>query len=58
MAIHAAPQGDDLFHFHLEFYPPNRAAEKLKFLAGSESGAGAHIVDARAEDTAEELRAL
>jgi UDPglucose--hexose-1-phosphate uridylyltransferase len=58
MAMHGAPSGNAPFHFHVEFYPPNRTANKLKFLAGSESGAGAFIVDARAEDTAAELRAL
>src|SRR5450759_1395455 len=45
-------------HFHVEFYPPNRSRDRLKYLAGSELGAGAFIVDARAEDTAAELRGL
>jgi UDPglucose--hexose-1-phosphate uridylyltransferase len=58
MAMHGAPSGDAPFHFHVEFYPPNRTNDKLKFLAGSESGAGAFVVDTRAEDTAAELRAL
>jgi UDPglucose--hexose-1-phosphate uridylyltransferase len=57
MAMHGAPpRGEAPFHFHIEFYPPNRTAEKLKYLAGSEAGAGAYIVDARAEDTAARLR--
>jgi UDPglucose--hexose-1-phosphate uridylyltransferase len=58
MAMHARPcgRGDRGFHFHIEFYPPNRTAEKLKYLAGSELGAGAFILDARAEDTARRLR--
>ena len=43
-------------HFHVEFYPPNRTAEKLKYLAGSEVGAGAFIVDAMPEATAAALR--
>jgi galactose-1-phosphate uridylyltransferase len=30
----------------------------LKYLAGSEIGAGAFILDARAEDTAAELRGI
>ena len=47
MAIHGAPPGKGLFHLHLEFYRPNRSAMKFKYLAGSESGAGAFIVDAR-----------
>jgi UDPglucose--hexose-1-phosphate uridylyltransferase len=58
MAMHGAPPGDAPFHFHIEFYPPNRTADKLKFLAGSESGAGAFVVDTRSEDTAAELRGI
>ena len=60
MAMHQAPtdSGDygSLAHFHVEFYPPNRTAEKLKYLAGSEQGAGAFIVDALPEETAGWLR--
>ena len=60
MVMHQAPtDGEDhegVAHFHVEFYPPNRSAEKLKYLAGSETGAGAFIVDALPEDTAAELR--
>lgn len=60
MAMHQSPPGDGhpQHHFHIEFYPPNRTRDKLKYLAGSEIGAGAFILDARAEDTAAELRAL
>ncbi len=60
MAMHQRPpgRGRSHYHLHIEFYPPNRAADRLKYLAGSELGAGAFIVDARAEDTARELRAL
>ena len=60
MAMHQAPtDGGDhgsVAHFHIEFYPPNRTADKLKYLAGSETGAGAFIVDALPENTAETLR--
>ena len=60
MVMHQAPtDGGDhggVAHFHVEFYPPNRTADKLKYLAGSETGAGAYIVDALPEDTARELR--
>ncbi len=58
MAMHARPagRGHRGFHFHVEFYPPHRTAGKLKYLAGSELGAGAFILDARAEDTARRLR--
>lgn len=60
MAMHQKPpgRGHRHHHFHIEFYPPNRSRDKLKYLAGSEIGAGAFILDARAEDTAAELRAL
>ena len=60
MVMHQAPtDGGDhagLAHFHIEFYPPNRTADKLKYLAGSETGAGAYVVDVLPEDTAGTLR--
>jgi UDPglucose--hexose-1-phosphate uridylyltransferase len=60
MAMHQAPtDGGDyegVAHFHIEFYPPNRTAGKLKYLAGSEQGAGAYIGDAVPEATAQTLR--
>jgi UDPglucose--hexose-1-phosphate uridylyltransferase len=43
-------------HLHVEFYPPLRTAEKLKYLAGSEQGAGTFISDVLPEDSAAELR--
>jgi UDPglucose--hexose-1-phosphate uridylyltransferase len=43
-------------HLHVEFYPPLRTAEKLKYLAGSEQGAGAFVSDVLPEDSAAELR--
>ena len=61
MAIHQRPTdgGDhDGYHLHIEFYPPNRTATKLKYLAGSEAGAGAFINDTLPEDTAAALREL
>jgi len=48
----------DHCHFHVEFYPLHRAQDKLKYLAGSETGAGAFIVDITAEDMAGRLRAV
>jgi UDPglucose--hexose-1-phosphate uridylyltransferase len=60
MVMHQAPtDGGDyegVAHFHIEFYPPNRTADKLKYLAGSETGAGAFIVDALPEESAGRLR--
>ena len=46
----------DFFDFHIEFYPPMRTAAKLKFLAGSEAGAGMFINDTLPEEKAFELR--
>lgn len=59
MVIHQQPSDGsvyDYYHFHIEFYPPMRTATKLKFLAGSESGAGMFINDTLAEEKAAELR--
>jgi UDPglucose--hexose-1-phosphate uridylyltransferase len=61
MVLHQKPSdgGDyDFYHFHIEFYPPLRTATKLKYLAGSETGAGMFINDTLAEEKAAELRAL
>jgi UDPglucose--hexose-1-phosphate uridylyltransferase len=60
MVMHQAPtNGEDherIAHFHIEFYPPNRTADKLKYLAGSETGAGAFVMDALPESTAQTLK--
>ena len=45
-------------HFRVEFYPPLRTQEKLKYLAGCESGAGTFINDTLPEEKAAELRAV
>lgn len=60
LAVHQAPSHGthDAFHLHVEIYPPLRTAEKLKYLAGSETAAGFFINDTLAEDKAAELRAL
>jgi UDPglucose--hexose-1-phosphate uridylyltransferase len=44
------------FHFHIDFYPLQRSATKLKYLAGVESGAGTFLNDTVPETTARELR--
>lgn len=44
------------FHFHIDFYPIQRSATKLKYIAGVESGAGTFLNDTIAEQKAEELR--
>lgn len=43
-------------HLHVEFYPPLRTADKLKYLAGSEQGAGTFIADTVPEESATALR--
>jgi UDPglucose--hexose-1-phosphate uridylyltransferase len=60
MVLHGQPSDDadySFYRFHIEFYPPLRTATKLKYLAGSESGAGMFINDTLAEEKAAELRA-
>lgn len=59
MAIHQQPTngtGKEYSHFHIEFYPPYRTKDKLKYLAGSELGAGAFSNDSLPEEKAQELR--
>ena len=61
MCMHQAPvnseDASEYFHFHIEFYPPMRSAEKQKFNASSETGAWAHCNPTAPEEKAEELRA-
>ena len=61
MCMHQDPvnSGDfsDCFHFHIEFYPPMRAADKQKFNASSETGAWAACNPTAPEEKAVELRA-
>ena len=45
------------FHFHIEFYPIQRSATKLKYLAGVETGTGTFLNDTVAEERAIALRA-
>ena len=59
MVVHQAPTGGAAAgngHLHVEFYPPLRTAEKLKYLAGSEQGAGTFISDVLPEKSAAKLR--
>jgi len=57
MVVHQAPtDGGRQGHLHVEFYPPLRTAEKLKYLAGSEQGAGTFIGDTLPEESAVALR--
>ena len=45
------------FHFHIEFHPPLRRPNLLKYLAGPEIGGGNFLSDTSAEEKAAELRA-
>lgn len=60
MAMHQEPTipGYEFNWFHVEFYPPNRTAQKMKYLAGSEAGVGAFINDTLPEVTARTLREI
>lgn len=60
MCMHQEPVncGDfkDYYHFHIEFFPPMRSADKQKFNASSETGAWAHANPTKPEEKAVELR--
>jgi UDPglucose--hexose-1-phosphate uridylyltransferase len=61
MVFHQAPT-DGLSHpeahVHVELYPPYRTPDKLKYLAGTEIGAGMFAQDSLPEAKAAELRAV
>jgi UDPglucose--hexose-1-phosphate uridylyltransferase len=60
MVLHQAPtDGGDYraFHFHIEFHPPLRRPNLLKYLAGPEIGGGNFLSDTTPEEKATELRA-
>jgi UDPglucose--hexose-1-phosphate uridylyltransferase len=59
MVLHQAPTDGASHpeaHLHAEFYPPYRTPQRLKYLAGTEIGAGMFTNDAMPEAKAEELR--
>jgi UDPglucose--hexose-1-phosphate uridylyltransferase len=59
MAMHQRPTDGRRYvgcHFHIEFTPPYRSRNRLKYLAGCETGAGTFVNDARPEEAAQELR--
>lgn len=59
MVLHQAPVRGKYpyFHFHIEFYPPHRSKDKLKYTASVETGGGAFLNDSLPEEKAAELRA-
>jgi UDPglucose--hexose-1-phosphate uridylyltransferase len=61
MAVHQAPTDDREHpeaHLHVEFYPAYRSRDRLKYLAGTEIGAGMFAVDRNPDDMAAELQAV
>jgi UDPglucose--hexose-1-phosphate uridylyltransferase len=61
LAFHQAPTDGRLHaeaHLHAEFYPAYRMRGRLKYLAGSEIGAGVFTADTLPEDTVKELQAV
>ena len=61
MAVHQAPTDGESHpeaHLHVEFYPAYRMRDRLKYLAGSELGAGVFTADTLPETKAAELRAV
>lgn len=59
MSMHQAPvayAAAPSDHLHIEFAPPYRTRDKLKYLAGVETGAGTFINDTAPEEKAQELR--
>jgi UDPglucose--hexose-1-phosphate uridylyltransferase len=61
LAFHQAPTDGALHpeaHLHAEFYPAYRMRGRLKYLAGSELGAGVFTADTVPEETVKELQAV
>ena len=60
MCLESAPVNTGVeydYHFHVEFFPPMRSADKLKMNASSETGVFAHCNPSSPEEKAAELRA-
>ncbi len=59
LAVHQAPPGDHPYaHVHIQIHPWLRMPDRIKYLAGSEIGAGVFTADTFPEDKAAELRAV
>lgn len=61
LAFHQAPTDGAPHpeaHLHAEFYPAYRLPGRLKYLAGSEAGAGVFTADSLPEDTVKQLQAI
>ncbi len=49
---------DDSYHFHIEFYPPKRAKDKLKWMASVETGTWAFVNPTEPEAMADTMKRL
>lgn len=61
LAFHQAPTDGAAHpeaHLHAEFYPAYRMPGRLKYLAGSEIGAGVFTADSVPEDSVKQLQAI
>ena len=61
MVLHQAPtdgQDYDYFPFHLEYHPPLRKPDTMKYLAGPEIGGGSMTNESDPEAKAAELQAV
>lgn len=61
MAIHQAPsdgRNHSTFPFHVEFHPPLRKPDTMKYLAGPEIGGGSMTNESNPDDRAAELRSV
>ncbi|HEY8271145.1 MAG TPA: galactose-1-phosphate uridylyltransferase [Pseudobdellovibrionaceae bacterium] len=61
MVLYQAPTDGNVHpesHVHIEIFPPLRTKDRLKYLAGTELGAGFFINDTLPEEKAAELRAV
>ena len=59
MLLHSAPTDKEAhpeWHFHISFSPPYRSRDRLKYLAGTELGAGMFVNDSSPEEKAQELQ--
>lgn len=63
MVVHQTPVNEEeyvesnkYFHFHIEFYPPLREKDKIKWYASSEMGAWAAANPLSVEETSENLK--
>jgi UDPglucose--hexose-1-phosphate uridylyltransferase len=54
--VNAGDLSEKHYHFHIEFYPPMRSANKIKYNASSETGAWAPCNPTSPEEKALELR--